>query len=324
MAYWHHTDFKFHRLVTQIGCYWGGGGHTELYLIEGDRLALIDTGVASTPDEYVAPALAAIGRSLADVEVVINTHGHHDHAGGNRAVHDASGCEIWLHEADAAITQDPDLAFETFFARNQRLVGQGARLEAARQEHAETAGRPAPIARRFVDGDLLELGRGVELRVVHTPGHTLGSCTLAWEHEGIAFSGDSVLGRGSRDGGMPLIFYPDQYRRSLELVRELRPRVLCLGHHYKTLRQTNESLRFGDLVAAFVAESAEIQSLIEAATESALREVGREAPFDQVARRALRRIEEHMPLANEPSTGWPNGAIAPISAYWGQMTGRPL
>ena len=58
-----HTDFKFHPLITQIGCYWGGGGHTELYLLEGDRLAIVDTGVADTPDGYVAPALAANGAS---------------------------------------------------------------------------------------------------------------------------------------------------------------------------------------------------------------------------------------------------------------------
>src|SRR5437773_1719809 len=50
---WQHTDFKFHRRMTQIGCYWGAGGHTELYLLEGDRLALIDTGVADTPGLYV-------------------------------------------------------------------------------------------------------------------------------------------------------------------------------------------------------------------------------------------------------------------------------
>ncbi|HEV8634349.1 MAG TPA: hypothetical protein VG370_08970, partial [Chloroflexota bacterium] len=70
--------------------------------------------------------------------------------------------------------------------------------------------------------------------------------------------------------------------------------------------------------------SAEIQSIIEAATEAALREAGREAPFEQVARRALRRIEEHMPLVNEPAAGWPNGAIAPISAYWSPMSGQAL
>jgi glyoxylase-like metal-dependent hydrolase (beta-lactamase superfamily II) len=323
MSLRHHTEFKFHRLITQIGCYWGSGGHTELYLVEGDRLALIDTGVSSTPIDYVEPALRAIGRSLADIEVVINTHGHHDHAGGNRAVHEESSCEIWIHEADAAITQDANLAFETFFARNLRLVGQIGKVEAARQEHATTAGRVAPIARTFVDGELLELGRGVQLRVVHAPGHTQGCCTFMWDHEGIAFSGDSVLGRGSRDGGMPLIFYPDQYRRTLDVVRDLRPRVLCLGHHYKSLRQTSESIRYGDLVAAFVDESGEIQSAIERATELALRELGRDAIFERVARRALRVLAEIMPLQND-ATGWPNGAVAPISAYWAQMTGAAV
>ena len=322
MAYWHHTDFKFHRLVTQIGCYWGGGGHTELYLIEGDRLALIDTGVASTPDEYVAPALAAIGRSLADVEVVINTHGHHDHAGGNRAVHDASGCEIWIHEADVAITQDADQQFELFFARNERLLGREARLPAARQSIVASAGQPAPIARTLADGERLDLGRGLELRVVHTPGHTLGCCTFLWEREGIAISGDSVLGRGSRVGGMPLIFYPDQYRRTIERVRALRPRALCLGHHYRTLRQTNESVRRGDLVDAFLDESAEIADLIEAATARAVAAEGREAPFEPILRRALADLGAAMPLANEAGADLPNGAVAPISAFWSGLTGR--
>src|SRR5439155_928330 len=168
-----HTDVKFHRQLTQIGCDWGNGGHTELYLLEGDRLALID------------------------------------------------------------------------------------------------------------------LGRGLQLRVVHTPGHTLGCCTFVWEREGIAISGDSVLGRGSRVGGMPLIFYPDQYRRTIERVRALRPRALCLGHHYRTLRQTNESIRFGDLVDAFLDESREIADLIANATERAVAAEGREAPFEPVLRRPL-------------------------------------
>ena len=30
MSVWHHTDFKFHRRITQLGCYWGGGGHTDV------------------------------------------------------------------------------------------------------------------------------------------------------------------------------------------------------------------------------------------------------------------------------------------------------
>jgi glyoxylase-like metal-dependent hydrolase (beta-lactamase superfamily II) len=317
-----HTDFKFHRQLTQIGCYWGNGGHTELYLLEGDRLALIDTGVADTPAAYVEPALNAIGRGLADVEVVINTHGHHDHAGGNRQLHDASGCQIWIHAADVAITQDADQQFELFFARNERLLGREERLAAARQGIAASAGRAAPIARTFADGDRLDLGRGLELQVVHTPGHTLGCCTFLWEREGIAISGDSVLGRGSRVGGMPLIFYPDQYRRAIERVRALRPRALCLGHHYRTLRQANESIRFGDLVDAFLDESAEIADLIEAVTERAVAAEGRDAPFEPILRRALADLGRAMPLENEAGADLPNGAVAPISACWSHLIGR--
>src|SRR5438045_3301755 len=144
---WHHTDFKFHRQITQVGCYWGNGGHPELYLLEGDRLALVDTGVADTPVQYVEPALNAIGRSLKDVDVVINTHGHHDHAGGNRQVWDASACEIWVHEADVEITQRSDVQFELFFARNERLLGREDRLPAAHRGIAATAGQPAPVPR---------------------------------------------------------------------------------------------------------------------------------------------------------------------------------
>jgi glyoxylase-like metal-dependent hydrolase (beta-lactamase superfamily II) len=308
--------------ILQIGCYWGNGGHTELYLLEGDRLTLVDTGVADTPLAYVEPALNAVDRTLADVGVVINTHGHHDHAGGNRQVYDASGCEIWIHAADVAITQDADQQFELFFARNERLLGREARLPAARQGIAASAGPPAPIARTFADGDRLDLGRGLELRVVHTPGHTLGCCTFLWEREGIAISGDSVLGRGSRVGGLPLIFYPDQYRRTIERVRALRPRSLCLGHHYRTLRQSNESVRHGDLVDAFLDESAEIADLIEAATQRAVAAEGRDAPFESILRRALADLGAAMPLANEAGADLPNGAVAPISAYWSGVTGR--
>lgn len=319
---WHHTDFKLHRRITQIGCYWGDGGHTELYLIEADRLVLIDTGVASTPQHYVEPALREIGRTLCDVEVVINTHGHHDHAGGNRQVWEASRGEIWIHAADAPLTQDPDLAFETFFARDQRLLGRDDRLETARADHAESAGEPAPIARTLADGDVLDLGRGVVLRVVHTPGHTLGCCTLFWEREGIAISGDSVLGRGSRVGGMPLIFYPAPYRATIERIRRLEPAVLCLGHHYKTLRQTNESIRYRELIGAFLDESAEVAELIEQATDESLRQLGADAPFAEIARSTLDRLSGPMPTVAAGASGWPNGAIAPISAYWAQATGR--
>jgi hypothetical protein len=56
-----HTDFRFHSQVTQIGSYFDPGGHVELYLLEGDRLALIDTGCADAPERFIAPVLKERG-----------------------------------------------------------------------------------------------------------------------------------------------------------------------------------------------------------------------------------------------------------------------
>jgi hydroxyacylglutathione hydrolase len=65
-------------------------------------------------------------------------------------------------------------------------------------------GREVSPDRQLQDGDELDLGRALVLRVLHTPGHTPGSISLYWEREGILFTGDSLQGRGSRPGWMPL------------------------------------------------------------------------------------------------------------------------
>ena len=140
-----HTDFKFHPRITQIGCYWSGGGHTELYLLEGDGLTLVDTGVVTTPADEVAAALAAINRTLADIDLIINTHGHHDHADGNPAVVAAAGCPVWIHGADVRITQEPAQAVDLFTAPGLALLGRDEEIAAARTGAAAKA--TAPVAR---------------------------------------------------------------------------------------------------------------------------------------------------------------------------------
>ena len=127
---YNHTDFKFHPQITQIGCYWGVDrvvDHTEVYLLEGERLALVDTCTAPDPQKYIAPALANIGRSLADIDVIINTHGHWDHAGGNEAVHRAAPeCEILIHPAEQK-DSGPGLALRLNAATGSRATRAGRR-----------------------------------------------------------------------------------------------------------------------------------------------------------------------------------------------------
>ncbi|MHB1006605.1 MAG: MBL fold metallo-hydrolase [Chloroflexota bacterium] len=310
-----HTDFKFHPQVTQIGCYWGKGGHTELYLLEGERLVIIDTGALDTPERFIAPALKSVGLGLKDIEIIINTHGHHDHAGGNAPVVAASGAEVWLPEADVAIAEDLDLQFEEFFANNDILLGREDRLVASREELYDITA-PTLVDRALRDWEVLDLGRGLQLTVVPTPGHTRGAISLYWEREGILFTGDSVPGTGSRPGGMPLIYFPAHYEESLPRLEELKARAICLGHHYFSLSLTRESVKTGGAVGRYLAESKEVARMIGEAVRGAM--AGRpEAPFLDVARGATATLAPRLNLSVNAETGLP--AMHPVAsfyAYW--------
>ena len=310
-----HTDFKFHPQITQVGCYWGNDGHTELYLLEGDRLAVVDTGVSDTPEQYLVPALAAIGRRLADVDVVINTHGHMDHTGGNGSVVRASDAEVWMPWQDVEIAENPDRQFEVYFAQNDRLIGREDRLAESLAVFREQAGAPTKVTRSLNDGDQLELGRGLTFTVIHTPGHTLGSCCFYLEREGLLITGDSVLGTGSRVGGLPLIYFPDLYETSLDRVEDLDLDVLCIGHHYGSLTMTRESVKFGRAGKQFVRESREIAHLVADAMHRALRHGSR--PFLDAARDATGTLADSLHLTIDPQTGLAQSqGIAALYAHW--------
>ncbi len=310
-----HTEFRFHPQVVQIGCYWGEGGHTELYLLEGDTLAIVDTGVRDTPTKYIGPALEPYGLTVGDVDLILNTHGHHDHAGGNGELVAASGAKVWIHEADARIAEDPDHQFETYFASRQILTGRPDRLEAARAAFKVNAGKPTTVDRKLADGDLVDLGKGIRLRVVHTPGHTRGSVCYYWEAEGLAIVGDSVTGQGSRPGGFPLIYFPVDYERTIDRLLGMDIAVLALGHHYRSHRVPRDSVHFGPNVEAFLRASREIADTIGDALRRAA--VGRpDADFLEVARTATDLAAERLPIS-KGEDGLPlTGSVEAFYAYW--------
>lgn len=100
---------------------------------------------------------------------IVNTHCHPDHTCGNRALKDASGARIVMHEDDELLRQD----------------------QAAREYFDRQGFPPSPPADMTVrDNDQLLFGR-YSLRIIHTPGHSPGSiCLYA---EGNLFTGDSLF-----------------------------------------------------------------------------------------------------------------------------------
>ncbi|WP_049899795.1 MBL fold metallo-hydrolase [Natrinema sp. J7-1] len=176
-------------------------GRNNAYVLaddDADALALVDTGLATDPVRRdLRDGLAERGYDIADVDDIVLTHFHADHAGLAGEIQAESDATVYVHEADAPlVAQQPAATAAVEDRRRSRLeewgVPEDARAELlAFLEAAEVEGRPVdptPIA----DGDVLTVG-GRTLETIHTPGHAAGLCCFELDGGGEAFVGDAVL-----------------------------------------------------------------------------------------------------------------------------------
>ena len=154
-----------------------------VYLIEGARLVLIDTGVAGA-EAIIEARIRELGRTMSDLEVILLTHAHPDHIGAARALQQMSGAQVWAHGAELAWIED--------VARQQR--------ERPVPGFDGLVGGPVAVDREIADGELLDFGAGAALRALHTPGHSRGSLSFLLEDAGALFCGDVV----PEPGAMPI------------------------------------------------------------------------------------------------------------------------
>jgi len=133
------------------------------------------------PGGHVDKILSRLDDYHLKAKWIINTHGHFDHIGGNRALVERTGAELMIHEADL-----PLLGVAEQHAANFGLT---------------TEASPQP-SRILQDGDILNLD-DLEFQVIHTPGHSPGGICLLFADRLIVgdtlFSGS--IGRTDLPGG---------------------------------------------------------------------------------------------------------------------------
>ncbi|MDO5533543.1 MAG: MBL fold metallo-hydrolase [Propionibacteriaceae bacterium] len=267
---------------------WGRFGLYS-YFIDAPEPAIIDTGIASSPAEGMAPALATLGRRLEDVRWILHTHGHIDHIGGTAALVEATGrrAQVAIHTADADLLRSP----AGIIAKNLEI---GARyaptptLEADQQAQADTviSGGVEPTV-LLQGGEELDLGGGVRIVVHHVPGHTAGSVAYEVVGQGDLFTGDTVMLNGAASG-IPGYDDPVDYRASLVRLRdEVRPQRLYLGHPYRWTTGESPGVVVEDAARA-LAESIAVADRIAAVWEQTAADGVREtaspySPFEAAA-----------------------------------------
>jgi hydroxyacylglutathione hydrolase len=149
------------------------------------------------------------------VRYIVNTHAHFDHVGANKAVKDATGAELLLHEADAPVLMT--------VSSQSRSFGMGS------------VSSPPPD-RLLKHGDSIVAGE-VSLKVLHTPGHTPGGISLL--EEGMVFTGDALfagsIGRTDFPGG-----------DLMTLIRSIKTNLMTLPDDTKVFSGHGPASTIGD------------------------------------------------------------------------------
>ena len=214
---------------------WGRFGLYSFF-IDAPEPAIVDTGVASSPAEGMAPALEALGRRIEDVRWILLTHGHVDHVGGAHALWELTGrrAQVVIAEADSRYLRSRRAHVDQYLGvRAQYLLDPGAEAKQTAMAAGAISGEMEPHV-LVRGGETLSLGGDVTVSVHAIPGHTAGSVAYVVDGQDDVFVGDAVQVHGAASG-FPGYEDPRAYRASLEHLRDVvRPRHLYLGHPYRT------------------------------------------------------------------------------------------
>jgi glyoxylase-like metal-dependent hydrolase (beta-lactamase superfamily II) len=217
-------------------------GAVNVYLIKEDPITIIDTGPKTREaDEALRAGLRENGLTTGDVRRIVLTHAHEDHCGLARSLRDeAKDAEVFVHDWETG-HRAARLEHEENLRLLQRAGVPDDEIQLMRRLYEEVRQYADSLeddhCTELIDGNELEFDAG-SLRVIHTPGHTPGSCSFLREADRTVIAGDCVLKRITPN---PVIS-PDpidpsrrfkslaEYLVSLARVRSFAPTLIYGGH----------------------------------------------------------------------------------------------
>jgi hydroxyacylglutathione hydrolase len=143
----------------------------NMVLVAGLKPILIDTGFGSDVAE-TERLVRRVDQSPQRLSLIVNTHYHSDHVGGNHVLQQRYGLSIAAHMWEAAMVNTHD-------------------VEACSAVWLDQPVEAYHVDRELIEGDEIDVG-GAVLQVVHTPGHTLGHIALYEPREQVLICGDAV------------------------------------------------------------------------------------------------------------------------------------
>lgn len=230
------------------------------YLIYGDRICLVDSGVAGS-EAMIFDYVTQTGRDPREITRLVFTHSHPDHIGASTAIQKQTGCQTAAHLDACPWIEDVDRQYaERPIANFHELVG-----------------GPVKIDIRLKRGDRLDLGGGNFLEITHTPGHSKGSICLLFKEDGALITGDAV----PKAGTVPI--YEDVLAsiQSLHAIKEIK--------EVEVLMASWDAPQYGARVEPFIEEGLQWFQQIH---DAVLAEIPGSDPSEimDISARVLRRL----------------------------------
>ena len=141
------------------------------FVYGSEHPVLIDTGFASDFD-MTKTLIEETGVTLSKTQLIVCTHTHCDHIGGNKTIQDNSGCDIALHKVGKYFmdTQDDWSTWWRYFDQTADFF---------------------KCTKALDDGELISIGPH-DFQVIHTPGHAADGIVLYNRKAKVLISGDAL------------------------------------------------------------------------------------------------------------------------------------
>jgi glyoxylase-like metal-dependent hydrolase (beta-lactamase superfamily II) len=206
------------------------------YLLAGDqRTLLVDSGLDSTPRDFIVPYLQKIGFGSRRLDFVLTTHADIDHMGGNASLRSVFPDACFLaHHLDRIWIENTNQLIQKNYG--QFDFEHGTRPDAALNEWMLANARSTWVDASVGGGETVRLGADWSVEIRHTPGHTRGHVSVIDPRNSVAIIADAALSDAlyTRDGKSafpPTYRFVEDYLRTARNLLNLSPKWLLTSHY---------------------------------------------------------------------------------------------
>jgi glyoxylase-like metal-dependent hydrolase (beta-lactamase superfamily II) len=208
-----------------------GSQYFNLYLIKGETFAIMEGGVSGITYPFLQQ-LAQENVSPEAISYLIIPHSHFDHM--------MVFCTLkemypWMKIVTSKLNQvtfSSKRILSKIFESDRKMTL--ALMERGLISEAPSLSSPTsfPVDLAVEEGSTLDLGRGIKIKFIETPGHSPDLLSGFLEEEGILFCSDGAGFYTPPDFFRPNYWYRlDEAEKSIDRMKTMDPEILCRGHH---------------------------------------------------------------------------------------------